>query len=176
MARVVLWALEMDPLFLSAKRAHWVCVRYGLPLLEKHGLTPARFEVLRNIYERPGMRADQAWVRKAMGVSRAALSRMFRLLEQLGLMTRQRSKTDRRTLDCTLTDDGKRRVAGALHELVWSKIVAKVVETALTFAGRHPCDVRVEREAAEFMLYRMRLILYFSRGLDSHASRFEVTS
>ena len=163
---MVLCGREMDPLFLSAKRAHWVCVRYGLPLLAKHGLTPARFEVLRNIYERPGMCADQSWVRKAMGVARATLSRMFRLLEKLGLMKRQRSVWDRRTLTCTLTDEGKRRVAGALHELVWSKIVAGVVDTALSLAGRHPCNVSVEREAADFMLYRMRLLLYFSRGVE----------
>jgi DNA-binding MarR family transcriptional regulator len=153
----------MDPLFLSTKRAHWICVRYGLPLLAKHGLTPARFDVLRDIYERPGMCADQAWVRKVMGVARSTASRMFRTLEKLGLMTRERSRMDRRTLTCTLTDEGKRRVAAALHELVWSKIVAKVVEAALSLAGTHPCDVRVEREVAEFMLHRMRLLLYFSR-------------
>ena len=166
MACVVLWGLEMDPLFLSTKRAHWICVRYGLPLLEKHGLTPARFDVLRDIYERPGMCADQAWVRKVMGVARSTASRMFRLLEKLGLMKRERSLWDRRTWSCTLTDEGKRRVAGALHELVWSKIVSGVVETALSIAGKHACDVNAERDVAEFMLYRMRLLLYFSRGVE----------
>jgi DNA-binding MarR family transcriptional regulator len=157
----------MDPLFLATKRAHWICVRYGLPLLAKHGLTPARFDVLRNIYERPGMYADQAWVRRAMGVARSTLSRMFRALEKLGLMKRERSKTDRRTLTCTLTDEGKRRVAEALQELVWSKIVSMLVDKALSLAGTHPCDVEAERDAAEFMLHRIRLRLYFSRGVDS---------
>ena len=156
----------MDPLFLSTKRAHWTCVRYGLPLLAKHGLTPARFDVLREIFERPGMRADQAWVRQALGVARSTLSRMLRVLEKLGLVARTASKRDRRTLECTLTDEGKRRVAAALHELVWSKIVSAVVERALSIAGRHPCDVRLEREAAEFMLYRIQLLLYFSRRIE----------
>jgi DNA-binding MarR family transcriptional regulator len=157
----------MDPLFLSTKRAHWICVRFGLPLLEKHGLTPARFDVLRNIYERPGMCADQAWVRQAIGVARSTLSRMLRVLVKLGLVKRERSKWDRRTFECTLTDEGKRRIAGALHELVWSKIVSGVVERALSLAGKHACDVHAEREVAEFMLFRLQLLLYF--GVTSEA-------
>jgi DNA-binding MarR family transcriptional regulator len=152
----------MDGLFLSTKRAHWICVRFGLPLLAKHGLTPARFDVLRNIYERPEMCADQAWIRKAVGVARSTLSRMLRLLVKLGLITRARSKLDRRTLTCSLTEEGKQRVAGALHELVWSKLVSEVVERALSIAGEHPCDVDKEREAANFMLFRIQLLLYFS--------------
>jgi DNA-binding MarR family transcriptional regulator len=156
----------MDPLFLSTKRAHWNCVRYGLPLLAKHGLTPARFELLRNLYEREDMSADQSWVRKALGVARSTLSVMVRALEKLGLIKREPSLWDRRTRKCVLTLEGKQRVAAALSELVWSKVVARVVEQALTYAGQHPCDVAAERDTAEFLLLRIRLLLYFSRGLE----------
>ena len=153
---------EMDPLFSATKRAHWTCVRYGLRVLVKHGLTPARFEVLRNIYERQGMWADQAWLHEAFGVARSTMSRMLRVLEKLGLVTREASTCDRRTRKCVLTLEGKQRVAAVMTELIWSKVVAAVVERALTCDGKHPCDVAAERKAADFLLYRLRLLLYFS--------------
>jgi DNA-binding MarR family transcriptional regulator len=152
----------MDPLFLATKRAHWICFRYGLRHLTKHGLTPARFDVLRDIYERPGMSADQAWLREVLGVARSTLSRMLRTLEGLGLVERGASTFDRRTRRCTLTYEGRRRVASVLSELVWSKVVAGDVERMLRWDGQHPCDVGVERRQTDFLLYRLRLLLYFS--------------
>lgn len=156
----------MEPLFLSTKRSHWICVRYGLRLLVKHGLTPARFDVLRDLYERPGMWADQAWLRKVLGVARSTLSRMLRALEKLGLITREPSVWDRRTRKCSLTLEGRQRVAGVMSALIWTKVVATTVERALTYDGKHACDVGAERDAAEFLLCRLRLLLYFSRRVE----------
>jgi len=135
-------------------------------MLVKHGLTPARFEVLRNIYERQGMCADQAWVRKALGVARSTLSRMLRALEKLGLIKREPSRWDKRTRNCILTLDGKQRVAAVMTELIWSRVVATTVERALTYDGKHKCELGAEREAAEFLMCRLRLLLYFSRRLE----------
>jgi DNA-binding MarR family transcriptional regulator len=152
----------MDDLFLSTKRAHWVCVRYALRRLSKFGLTPARFDLMREIYERHGMSADQDALRQHLGVARSTISRMLRVLEALGWVTRTQSRWDRRTRTCTLTYEGRRRVASVLSELVWPKLVAADVEKTLRCGGSHSCDIPTERSVADFFLYRMRLLLWFS--------------
>jgi DNA-binding MarR family transcriptional regulator len=162
MARVVLLGSFMDDLFLSTKRAHWVCVRYALRRLFKFGLTPARFDLMREIYERHGMKADQDVLRRHLGVARSTLSRMLRVLEGLGWVERARSTFDRRTRTCTLTYDGRRRVAAVMSELIRPKLIAADVERTLRYGGAHPCEIATERKTADFLLLRIRLLLWFT--------------
>jgi DNA-binding MarR family transcriptional regulator len=152
----------MDDLFLATKRAHWVCVRYALRRLFKFGLTPARFDLMREIYERHGKQADQDALRQRLGVARSTISRMLRVLECLGWIERKTSAFDRRTRTCTLTYEGRRRVASVMSELIRTKVIAADVERTLRYGGSHPCEIAAERKTADFFLLRMRLLLWFT--------------
>ena len=139
----------MDDVFVGVKRAHLAVNRWALFKLREFGVTPARFELMRNIYER-NFRWVQSELRKVLGVSRATISRMIGALVKLGWIVREPNPFDRRTLDCVLTYEGRRVVASVMSALIWPKVIARIVDAAL-----HTSNVDEERKAVAWLVRRL---------------------
>ncbi len=139
---------RMDDVFFGVKRAHLAVNWWALLRLKEFGVTPARFDLMRMIYDRNCRRA-QSDLRRQLGVARATISRMLRSLEKLGWITREVNRFDRRTRDCVLTYEGRRVVASVMSALVWPKVIAKVVDAALGGVFEK------ERKAVEWLARRL---------------------
>src|SRR5258706_780455 len=143
----------MDDVLFGVKRGHLAGNRWALLKLREFGVTPARFDLMRMIYERY-YRWVQSELGCQLGVARATISRMLISLVKLGWITREVNEFDRRTRDCLLTYEGRRIVASVMSALIWPRVIAKVIDAAL--GG----DVDKEREAAE--LLARRLVIAFA--------------
>src|SRR5258706_5204243 len=120
----------MDDVLFGVKRGHLAGNRWALLKLREFGVTPARFDLMRMIYER-NYRWVQSELRSELGVARATISRMLISLEKLGWITREPNPFDRRTRDCLLTYEGRRIVAAVMSALIWPRVIAKIVDAAL---------------------------------------------
>jgi len=153
----------MDDLFLEVKRGHLVLNRWALLKLREFGVTPARFALMRALYER-NFKWAQSELRMELGVARATISRMVRALVRLGWIERKVNAFDRRTLDCILTYEGRKIVASVMSALVWPKLIAKIVDAALTFGG-DGADVEKERWAVGWLVRRIVFAFAIPRTL-----------
>ena len=120
----------MDDVLMQVRRGHLALNRWALFKLREFGVTPARFALMRAIYER-NYRWPQSELRTELGVARATISRMVRALVKIGWIEREVNAFDRRTLDCLLTYEGRRVVASVMSALIWPKVIAKIVDAAL---------------------------------------------
>jgi DNA-binding MarR family transcriptional regulator len=145
---------RMDDIFFGVKRSHLAVNRWALLKLREYGVTPARFDLMRMIYDR-NYRWAQSELRAALGVARATISVMVRALVKLGWITREVNPFDRRTLDCVLTYEGRRIVALVMSALVWPRVIKNIVDAAL---GVEP---QKDREAAQ--LLARKLVIAFAR-------------
>ncbi len=139
----------MDDLFLGMKRAHLAANWWALHRLKEFGVTPARLDLMRLIYER-NYRCSQRDLRRRLGVARATISRMLRSLEKLGWIQREDDPHDRRTRMCVLTSEGRRVVATVMSALVWPHVIAHVVDALLRVQ-----DVEHERKWAAWLARRV---------------------
>jgi DNA-binding MarR family transcriptional regulator len=94
--------------FFSVKRL-FLCAMHKvqIPMLRRVGLTPARFDVLYILWESRGemnLGSFQHELWKALGVSRATMCKMTKLLAALGLVKRERVSHKR--VNVTLTKLG----------------------------------------------------------------------
>lgn len=125
----------MNPLTFRFKRAHWSAVKFGMRMFrgtKEPGapdfdgvvdMTPARFDILYVIHSNVGWRRGvmgMPELRRALGLSRATISRAITRLVELGLVTKRRANGRSKTI--TLTRDGVARIRRALY---------------LVFTGRH---------------------------------------
>ena len=154
----------MDDVLFGVKRAHLALNAWALGRLKEFGVTPARFDLMRLIYER-NFRWVQSELRMRLGVARATISRMLLALEKLGWIERKPNPWDRRTRDCTLTYEGRRVVASVMSALIWPRVIAKIVDAAL--GG----NIEMERKAAEWLARRLVIAFAIRRasafvGLD----------
>ena len=147
----------MDDALFGVKRAHLAGNWWALMKLREFGITPARFDLMRMIYERR-FRFPQSDLRKLLGVARATISVMVRALVKLGWITREKNEDDRRTYDCLLTYDGRKVVATVMSALVWPKVIANAVDAALL------CDVKKERAGVEWLARRLVIAFAIRRA------------
>lgn len=117
----------MHAILFSLKRAFHSSLRIPRRVTRLHGLTPARFDLLHLVHSWQ-LDVPQAELRKALGVSRATVSRMLRSLEELGIVRRRRA-LDRRTRDVSLSDYGRTLFRRAARELWGSGLVDLFVES-----------------------------------------------
>ena len=112
----------MHALMFQLKRAHLRAVAGARAMAEKTGLTPARHDVMRAIIAFGNGEGDEYQKRiwKALGLSRATISKMVRRLVELGLLSRRRAPRDRRTFLVRLTRQGMKRWRRAFV-LTWRK-------------------------------------------------------
>ena len=149
----------MDDVLFGVKRAHLAMNWWALRKLKEFGITPARFDLMRMIFTR-NHRWAQSELRRALGVARATLSRMVRALVKLGWIVREVNAFDRRTLDCVLTEEGRRVVATVMTTLIWPRVVARAVDAAFESA-----NVADERSAVEFLARRIVIAFAIWRGV-----------
>ena len=149
----------MDDVFFGVKRAHLAVNWWARLKLKDFRVTPARFDLMRLLYERHAFQWVQSELRSRLGVARATISRMLRSLERLGWIERKPNVWDKRTRDCILTYEGRRIVASVMSALIWPKVIAKIVD-----ASFHSDDVVGERKAAEWLARRLVIAFAMRRA------------
>ncbi|HEX4445392.1 MAG TPA: MarR family transcriptional regulator [Polyangiaceae bacterium] len=126
----------MHTVFFGLKRAHHATLALTREALKRMGLTAARFDLLFALKDsRLGML--QSRLRRLLGVSRTTVSRMLASLEQLGLLTRKRSWSDRRTRDVNLTPRGRATITLAHRRFTRSGWAQLAVDSALGTDGAY---------------------------------------
>lgn len=140
--------------FFAIKRAFHATLHIARDVAAGFGLTPARADMLYAIFRVPVARCigpagsgslTQRELRKKLGVSAPTVSRMVRSLEALGIVTRRRSTDDRRTLDVSLTDAGRRNVRALFYEIFKWDIFGLAIDCALPSLGPPANEQRLER-------------------------------
>jgi len=146
----------MNAIFFGAKRAFQSCLRVMRPYLARLGLTAARFDMLTAVWHHPhGL--FQRKLREMLGVTAPTISRMLRSLEQLGLVRRQHSLSDRRQLYVMLTPAGLKSIRRATRLLVSSGAAQLAVDCALTSNHAQDdsrCLVQMDRAESIFRCLR----------------------
>ena len=126
----------MHTVFFGLKRAHHATLGLTRHALKRMGLTAARFDLLFALKDiRLGMM--QSRLRRLLGVSRTTVSRMLASLEQLGLLTRRLSSSDRRTRDVNLTSRGRETIRLAHRRFTRSGWAQLAVDSALGTDGAY---------------------------------------
>jgi len=128
----------MHVLHFGLKRAFQATVKINRPLLARHGVTPARFDLLYCIHQE---RVDAVWqssIRRALGVARPTVSRMVRSLEKLGLLVREVDWRDTRQRRLALSVAGRKVVRRVLRRLVRSDVVDRCVRRAFSYPNPPP--------------------------------------
>ncbi|HEX4448556.1 MAG TPA: MarR family transcriptional regulator [Polyangiaceae bacterium] len=126
----------MHTVFFGLKRAHHATLGLTRNALKSMRLTAARFDLLFALKDsRLGML--QSRLRRLLGVSRTTVSRMLASLEQLGLLTRKRSWSDRRTRDVNLTPRGRATITRAHRRFTRSGWAQLAVDSALGTDGAY---------------------------------------
>ena len=128
----------MHFLMFRAKRTHLSSLRAARPFCEELEITPARFDFMRAATEYvKGTR--QSRITKVLGLSSVAVSKMTRRLIELGLVTRERDHTDRRTFVISLTEEGERRMRNAYARISKEQPFQSLYERC--FGKRSPTTV-----------------------------------
>jgi DNA-binding MarR family transcriptional regulator len=126
----------MHTIFFGLKRAHHATLGLTRHVLKRMGLTAARFDMLFALKDvRIGML--QSKLRRLLGVSRTTVSRMLVSLEQLGMLTRRISSSDRRTRDVLLTPRGRSTIVSAHRAFTRSGWAQLAVDSALGTSGAY---------------------------------------
>jgi DNA-binding MarR family transcriptional regulator len=122
----------MHSIFFGLKRAWQGSLRVTRQPLAALGLTAARFDLLYLLqFAGKSSPTSQSSLRRSLGVNRTTTSRMVRSLEGLGLVTRERSYADRRTLRVSLTAQGLARIRLAIKRLIRTGAADLAVDSAL---------------------------------------------
>jgi DNA-binding MarR family transcriptional regulator len=152
----------MNVIFFGLKRAFHGTLRMARPMLTSLGITAARFDMLYALMK--GSRAFgtcQSKLARKLGVTRPTVSRMVRSLEARGLVSRERSRIDRRQIDVRLTDAGRSLIELAHRLLTESGWAQLAVNSAL---GAAPPENRwyddghclIETERFDGLIRRVR--------------------
>lgn len=107
----------MAPVFFGIKRTHLSVLGISRRFTLEHGLTPARFDMMR-IVDLHRFGVGQSRIQDLLGVSAATVSRMLKALEELGFVVRERMLHDRRQRRVHITERGRYCVDKACDGLV----------------------------------------------------------
>ena len=119
----------MNSTFFHMKQAHLSALRVARKTTLPIGLTPARLDMLRAILVRCGS-VLQLQLKRLLGVSNPVISIMVRALERLGLVTREKCRSDRRTFVVSLTKAARHALRRVYFELVTEGFEALTFESA----------------------------------------------
>jgi len=125
--------MALDAVFFSMKRAHLGGQRLGRFLLEAFepfGLTPARFDMMKTIFECENP-LSQAKLVKRLGVVRSAVSEMVKVLVELKLLWKVRAD-DGRTFIVQLTEFGRALIKKACDELMNNGVATQHTDNVIT--------------------------------------------
>lgn len=105
--------IRTDASLIALRRILRATELYERQLAHSAGLTPAKLRVLQIAASRPGASATPKELATQMGVAQGTVTALLDKLQALGLITRQRSDTDRRQMNVVLTDAGRAAVTSA---------------------------------------------------------------
>jgi DNA-binding MarR family transcriptional regulator len=100
-------------------------------VMERWGLTPARFDMLYAIRCQRRFWFPQRALRKLLGVCASAISRMIDSLVETGFLVRRRVEGDRRLRELKITKHGKRTLRCMFGNIIKSGLARQVVGHAL---------------------------------------------
>ncbi|HEX7604000.1 MAG TPA: MarR family winged helix-turn-helix transcriptional regulator [Polyangiaceae bacterium] len=128
----------MHVLYFGLKRAFQATLKVNRPLLDRHGITPARFDLLYCIHQTRLDKVRQSTVRKALGVARPTVSRMVGSLVELGLLERGVDYDDARQKRLALSVAGRKIVRRVLRKFMQSDVVDRCVRRAFSYPNAPP--------------------------------------
>ncbi len=151
----------MDAVLFEMKKAHLAGARFGRTLLKPFGraLTPARFNLMLALYEKP-MRQSDLW--KLLGVVRSVVSEMLDSLDDLKWVKAIRA-ADGRTRLISLTRFGRKLFALAFAYCIRTGNMPIEVNRAL--AGSRERE-KPENERYEASRIAVKLTEYFGWRLE----------
>ncbi len=157
----------MDGVLFEMKKAHLAGARFGRLLLKPFGraLTPARFNLMLALYEKP-MRQSDLW--KLLGVVRSVVSEMLDSLHELKWVKAIRA-ADGRTRLISLTRFGRTLFEVAFKHCILSGDMPLEVDRALA-GPREREKPRTERYKGA--LIATRLIEYFGWSLEGASALY----
>jgi DNA-binding MarR family transcriptional regulator len=100
-----------DVSLIALRRILRATENYARELAHEAGLTAVQLRVLQIVAEKG--RATPTELSNRMGVTQATISALIKKLEAKGLLSRQRSQTDRRQTDLQITSEGQAKVRAA---------------------------------------------------------------
>jgi DNA-binding MarR family transcriptional regulator len=122
------------------KRAHHISLKVLRPIAARHGLTPARFDLLKLLLggnHEPSVIPHQVALAKVLNVCRSTICKMVRSLEAAGLLVREVNHYDRRYRFLKLTRHGRRCLRGVMKTLrsreidrMFDDSVAEILDTS----------------------------------------------
>lgn len=107
-----------------------------MPIMQDLGLTPARYDFLLVVFEGGEFGITLPEVRRALGFSRTAVSKMARLLEDLRLVERVLADGSKRRLTIVLTKRGNKIFRSARHKVRFRWFIQNPLEYCFIFRGR----------------------------------------
>lgn len=122
----------MHAIFFGTKRAFHGVLRITRRLLQRLGLTAARFDMLYAIQRSYGHSLRQSDLRRRLGVTAPTVSRMVTSLEDLGFLRRTREDEDARQRLVVLTALGLKCIRRAIRVTIKSGYAELAVATAVT--------------------------------------------
>jgi DNA-binding MarR family transcriptional regulator len=100
-------------------------------LMERWGLTPARFDMLFAIKCQRQAWFPQRTLRELLGVCASTISRMIDSLVELGFLVRRRVEGDKRRRELGITSHGKRTLRCMFGNIIRSGLARRIVGHAL---------------------------------------------
>lgn len=130
----------MDTTFFNLKRAHHRTLAAARKLLAPFGITPARYDLLRTVYEYDEVGCmEQHTLLRILGVSAPTVSRMLKSLVQLGLVLHYRLEEYPRMKAVDLTEKAKELLARIERELYTWNLPAFMSQLSLDpFCAKMP--------------------------------------
>ena len=110
---------QVVPLFLHLQWAHARSLQGMRPLLLRHGLSAAEFDVLatlRNALSPYEMTPSQ--IQQEMVITSGGLTKLMLQLEARGLVERLQFQDDRRVKPLRLTEPGRQLIEAAMHDML----------------------------------------------------------
>ena len=123
-------ASVMHPTAFETKMAHFAFNRIGRTFTERHGLTPARLDMLRVILQEDGC-TYQKRLRDLLGVTKSVTSQMIRDLEKLGFVVRRKSTDDRRTFVLRLTERAEKALRSVYFEAITEGFLRLIISCGI---------------------------------------------
>ena len=110
-------------------------------ITRKHGLTPERYELLLLVKVSLEGHATISRLAEQLSIGQSAATQLVRRAEDLGLLTRALSSRDARIRLLQLTDEGERRLAGAVTELGHEREALRALLTETAADNRPAAEV-----------------------------------
>lgn len=101
-------------IFFGFKRIYLTARQRYTELLDRHGVTPARLDVLRLLLEQDLWQRD---LQQLLGIASSTLSRMLVAMERKGLIVRRSSAAQRRPKRVAIAPSVRKAVAGLVRAL-----------------------------------------------------------